>query len=53
MSHLDKKTDSKNKTELPENASQVCYLESPEVRPEYRIDKETSNRKTSKPNPEK
>ena len=53
MSYLAKKTDSKTKTELPENASPVCYLKSPELRPEYRIGKETSNRKTTKPNPEK
>jgi len=53
MRHLDKKSDSKNKTELPENASPVCYLESPDLRPEYRIDKETSNRKTTNSNPEK
>ncbi len=53
MSHLDKKKDSKNKAKLPENASPVCYLESPELRPEYRIDKETQNPKTTNPNPEK
>lgn len=53
MSHLAKKTNLKNETELPENASPVCYLESSELRPEYCIDKETSNRKTTKPKSEK
>lgn len=53
MSHLDKKSDSKNKTELPENASPVCYLESPELRPEYRTDTEIQNQKTTNSNPEK
>ena len=53
MSHLAKKTNLKNVTELPENASPVCYLKSSELRPEYRINKETSNRKTTKPNSEK
>jgi len=53
MRPLAKKTDSKKETELSENTSPVCYLESAELRPEYRIDKETSNRKTTKPNSEK
>lgn len=53
MRPLVKKTDSKKEPELPENASPVCYLESSELRPEYRIDKETSNRKISKANSEK
>lgn len=53
MRPLAKKKDSKKEPELPENASPVCYLESSELRPEYRIDTETTNQKTTKPNSEK
>ena len=49
MSRLAKNTASKNNETSPKNASPVCYLESDEVRPEYRIDDENKRNENPKP----
>ena len=49
MKRLTKNSAIKNKKTSPKNASPVCYLESDEVRPEYRIDDENKRNENPKP----
>ena len=53
MKRLTKNTALKNKESSPKNASPVCYLESDELRPEYRTDDESKRNENPKPKSEK
>lgn len=53
MNRLNKNKSVKNKASLQENTSPVCYLESDELRPEYRSNPESEENKKKEPKPEK